>query len=169
MLYRLHQATEPPVQTRRRIIDVSWLPWVVAALGLWLICAPWVLLPAMPTMTGPVGLRIDIAIGSASWTDWICGALIAILALVAGFRVPLLRWALPVLAAVVFAVPWFAGLLGPADLASPSSSVITGFVMLLMVLPGMGGFVWNSWLTGAAVFVLVFWPSWRSRKVVSKS
>ena len=40
MLYRLHQATEPLVQTRRRIIDVSWLPWVVAALGLWLICAP---------------------------------------------------------------------------------------------------------------------------------
>jgi hypothetical protein len=159
--------SDQPVALHTRLRASAWPGYTLVLLGLWLICAPWVLAPDIAPMNGPLRAHIGLAIVDASWVDCIGGALIAAVGVLAAFRHPALAWLDLLFGAVVFAVPWFCGLLGPAEAGSPPTPVLSGFALLFFVLPGMGGFVWNSWLTGAAVLVLSIRAGISSRRMRS--
>lgn len=146
--------------------DMDWRDIVLLLIGIWLFVVPWVLVPTVFTITGSLNIRLAGGLGAARWTDWICGVLIASLSLGALVQYMRWRWFVLILGAVVFTAPWFTGLMGPTDFVSPRSPMLGGFAMVFLVMPGAGGFVWNSWLCGAAVILLTLWAAWAARKQV---
>jgi hypothetical protein len=138
-------------QYNRPIASVTawrWQDRINLVLAIWLFISPWVLsfgaavgpVPGAPAAT-PTATAM---IGNASWNAWVCGVVIAVIAL-SGLRLvtPWQAWLTLVLGIWLFIAPWVLGFASAANAA------------------------WDHWIIGVLVFLASVWELTEARRLAA--
>lgn len=102
--------------------EQHWQDWLVAAVGLWLILANWVLAPLLPGGVSPAPVTWNYLISGAA-------ALVLAIAAIASFRI-WEEWAGLVLGLWLIASPWVLGF--ASSLITLWTVMISGVVIVLV-------------------------------------